>query len=75
MIILESKQKNCFYLIVDQKYEMEKNKINQQTYYVYTESKIFFQGHQGRWNTITMHVLLLYYSTHPNEEPLGVATP
>lgn len=30
--------------------------------------------HQGRWNTITTWILL-YYSTHLNAEPLGVATP
>lgn len=31
--------------------------------------------HQGRWNTITTWRILLYYSTHLNAEPLGVATP
>lgn len=33
------------------------------------------KGHQGRWNTITTWRILLYYSTHLNAEPLGVATP
>lgn len=31
--------------------------------------------HQGRWDTITTFSILLYYSTHLNEDPLGVAMP
>lgn len=31
--------------------------------------------HQGRWDTITTLDTLLYYSTHLNEDPFGVAIP
>lgn len=48
MIILESNKKNCFCVTVDQKYEIEKLKINQQTYYVYTQSKIILSGTSGK---------------------------
>lgn len=41
----------------------------------HTKQKELYQGHQGRWNTITTHFILLYYSTHLNGEPFGVATP
>ena len=37
--------------------------------------KIVLKIHQGRWDTITTFSILLYYSTHLNEDPLGVAMP
>lgn len=50
------------------------NKKNEHTMFTH-KTKSLCRGHQGRWNIITTHVTLLYYPTHLNEEPLGVATP
>lgn len=54
---------------------MERKK-NKQTYHVHTQNKNnSLRDISEGGILITTHVTLLYYSTHSNEEPLGVATP
>lgn len=72
--LMDFARSNC-YLLDDRKYEMEKRKKEHTMSTEQPTQKELDQGHQGRWNTITTHFILLYYSTHLNEEPFGVATP
>lgn len=44
--------------------------------YPHTNRERVLKTHQGRWDTTNgTFSILLYYSTHLNEDPLGVAMP